>query len=249
MKRILPEIEIMSLKFENKTKKEYLHDVSRRLKQDKKTMIFTPNPQILLYAKKHPETLQILNRANILIPDGSGILLASKLRGSPLRERVAGIDFAEDILKLACTQKLSVFLLGGKPRVAIDAAIKLKSAMPDLKICGCHHGYFDKDGSENEAVKLKIKKANPDIIFVCFGSPLQEKWITQSFYSDELKSVRLAIGLGGSLDVWSGKLPRAPKLFQAISCEWLWRMIIEPKRCKILFDIPRFLYYSLKKKK
>lgn len=238
-------VEIMSLKFRNKTKQEYLSEVIERVYNNKKTVIFTPNPQILINTKINPKMLDILNQANILLPDGIGILIVSKLKGIPIKERVAGIDFAKEILEIAQRQKLSVFFLGGKPGVANLAAKKLHKSLPKLKICGCHHGYFDKNGKENELVKSKIKKANPDIIFVCLGSPLQERWIVKNFHSEELRQTKLAIGLGGSLDVWAGKFPRAPMLFRKIGIEWLWRIIIEPKRAKALLDIPRFLYFAL----
>ena len=246
MKRILPKIKIMSLNFKNKSKAEYLQDIKSRLNNNRKTAIFTPNPQILLSVTKNKKLLKVFKSADILVPDGTGILLAAKLKGTPLKERVAGIELAEDILRFAQNKKLSVFLLGGKPHVAALAANRLRCSMPNINICGCHHGYFDKRGYENNTVLKKIKAANPDILFVCFGSPIQEEWIYNNFHSRDLHSIRLAIGLGGSLDVWSGKLHRAPKIFRKLSCEWLWRVLLEPKRVGIFVDIPRFLYRAVK---
>jgi N-acetylglucosaminyldiphosphoundecaprenol N-acetyl-beta-D-mannosaminyltransferase len=116
---------------------------------------------------------------------------------------------------------------------------------PTLQICGVHHGYFDKSGAENAEVIKKIRTAAPDILFVCFGFPAQEKWITDNLSS--LPSVKLALGLGGSLDVWSGNIRRAPLLVQKAGLEWLWRTVLEPKRARIFLDIPHFLFLNIKK--
>ena len=240
-------VEIMSVPFANSTKSEYLQGVSERLKKNEQTVIFTPNPQMLLQARADEEILKLLQCADINLPDGSGIIMASKILHSPLREQVCGIDFAEAILSLACENGLSVFLLGGKPERAEKAKENLQSKFPTLNICGTHHGYFEKQGIENQAVIEKISDATPDIIFVCFGFPEQEKWILQNVPA--FPFCRLTAGLGGSIDVWSGHLRRAPKLFRKMRLEWLWRAAREPRRLRIFWDIPVFLLAVLKEKK
>ncbi|MBE6534970.1 MAG: WecB/TagA/CpsF family glycosyltransferase [Ruminococcaceae bacterium] len=233
-------VKIMSLPFENIGIDEYLSLIERRLKSSKRTLIFTPNPQILLKCKKDKKALRILRKANILLPDGIGIILASYMLGTPLKERVSGIDVAQKILYLAQKKGFSVFLLGGTPKSVFWAQKNIKKKYPKLNVCGYHHGYFKKDGIENLLIKEKISRASPDILFVCLGFPLQEEWIIKNADSRELKSVKLAMGLGGSIDVWSEKCKRAPKALRVLCLEWLWRAVLEPKRLRILFDIPRF---------
>ena len=131
--------------------------------------------------------------------------------------------------------------------MAEAAAKNLKCRLPSLNICGTHHGYFEKSGKENYLVLEEIRAAAHDILFVCFGFPMQERWICDNLSS--LTSVRIAMGLGGSLDVWSGNKKRAPKALQAMGLEWLWRSAFEPKRLKILLKIPKFLYFSLLQRK
>ena len=236
----MSKIKIMSVPFENLSKAEYESAVRARLASGDKTVIFTPNPQMLLGAKKDLQAKKALQQADINIPDGCGIIIASKILRPPLKEAVCGIDFAENILSIAQEQKLSVFLLGGKEGRADAAQDALKIKFPDLNICGTHHGYFQKQGKDNEAVVKKINLCAPDIIFVCFGFPEQEKWIAHN--AGLFPSCKLTMGLGGSIDVWSGEVKRAPKLFRKMRLEWLWRAIKEPRRLRILIDIPVFLF-------
>ncbi len=230
---------ILSVKFKMADTNGHLREVCRRIKAKRPTLIFTPNTQILLSAQKNRSESALLQKADISIPDGAGVYLASKMLGTPLPSRMGGIDFAERLLSLAKKNGLSVFLLGGKAGVAKVAAERLAERYPRLRICGTQHGYFQKHGSENASVVKKINRAAPDILFVCFGYPLQERWLVENI--SELACVRVAMGLGGSLDVWSGNIRRAPHVFQALGLEWLWRTALEPRRIKILLDIPHFL--------
>ena len=215
--------------------------IERRLLSGKRTAIFTPNLEMLSSASRDQSLLSLLNLSDINIPDGIGIYLASRLCFSRLPERSTGIGTAEQILKTAEKQNLRVFLLGGKKGVAKKAALSLKKRYPRLIICGTHHGYFDKDKlcKENNSVIRSINDAKADILFVCFGFPLQERWIAENLPS--LPSVRLSMGLGGSLDVWSGNIRRAPSWVQSIGLEWLWRAFRDPKRAKRLLSLPKGL--------
>lgn len=226
-------------------------DVTRliyeRLKDGEQTVIFTPNPQILLRAHRSASYKKTLNSSTLNLPDGIGIVLASKMHGGKIKARISGIDIARTILSLAEDNGYKLFLLGAKPHIADKAKRALLKEYPALRICGTHHGYFSKSGKENEAVIRKIAISAPDIIFVCFGSPQQEEWIKRN--KDKLPSVSLYIGLGGSLDVFAGNVKRAPEIMQKTGLEWLWRTIKEPKRAKIFLDIPIFLFHSLMNKK
>ena len=229
----------MSVRFESCSKGELEKKLKARLMSKLRTVIFTPNSSIMLRAQKSKKALSLLRRANINLPDGAGVIIASRLTGTPIKERICGIDAALCILDIAQKEHYSVFLLGGKAGVAEKATKMLRRQYEGLKICGAQHGYFKKSGPENASVIEKIKAADPDILFVCFGFPLQEAWISAN--KALLPHVKLFIGLGGTLDVLSGNVKRAPRIVQKMSCEWLWRALCEPKRLKNLIDIPLFL--------
>ncbi|MBE6534499.1 MAG: WecB/TagA/CpsF family glycosyltransferase [Ruminococcaceae bacterium] len=235
---------ILSINISTLPKQQILKLIAIRTKQKKRTVIFTPNTQILLKAQKSKTITNILNSSDINIPDGIGVVLASKLSGGKLNKRICGIDLAEDILQISQKNNYRVFLLGSAHGVAKKAKENLNLRYPNLNICGTHHGYFiEKD---NEKIIKKINKSKADIIFVCLGSPTQEKWIIKNH--KKLPSVKILIGLGGSLDVWSGKAHRAPTLFKILGLEWLYRTIKEPKRARIFLDIPIFLFKIWKNK-
>jgi N-acetylglucosaminyldiphosphoundecaprenol N-acetyl-beta-D-mannosaminyltransferase len=227
------------------TREKTLKLIERRLLSGKRTAIFTPNAEMLASAAKDSSICSLLNSSDINIPDGIGIYLASRLCFARLPERSTGIGTAEQILKIAEKHSLRVFLLGGKESVAHKAALSLKKRYPRLIICGTHHGYFDKHNAckENSSVIRSINTAKADILFVCFGFPLQESWIAENLPS--LPSLRLAMGLGGSLDVWSGNIRRAPSWVQSIGLEWLWRAFREPKRAKRLLSLPKGLVSAI----
>jgi N-acetylglucosaminyldiphosphoundecaprenol N-acetyl-beta-D-mannosaminyltransferase len=234
--------DILGVRITKSSKRELLSRLGADLKQRRQSAIFTPNSQMLLAASKDRELCKLLNSSELNIPDGVGVRLAARLRGARL-ESMSGIDIAEELLSVAASKGYRVFFLGAKRGVAEKAAENMRVRYPTLQICGVHHGYFDKNGAKNAAVLKKIRTAAPDILFVCFGFPAQEKWITKNLAS--LPSVKLAMGLGGSLDVWSGNIRRAPLLIQKAGLEWLWRTVLEPKRARIFLDIPRFLIKAL----
>jgi N-acetylglucosaminyldiphosphoundecaprenol N-acetyl-beta-D-mannosaminyltransferase len=237
---------ILSVNITTLTKREILVETVKRIKNERRTIIFTPNTQILLRAEKSASLAGLLERSDINIPDGIGIVIASKIKGGRIQCRVSGIDLASDILKIAQKKEYKIFLLGAKKGVAKKAAKNIKKRFPKIKICGTHHGYFNKNGEENQRVVKIIQKKKPDIVFVCFGYPTQERWIVDN--SPSLPTVKILIGLGGTLDVWSGNIRRAPILFKALGLEWLYRTLKEPKRARIFLDIPIFLFKALTQK-
>ncbi len=206
--------------------------------------IYTPNASILWSASRSSDLRRLLMQADLLLPDGSGVILAAKQKGTPLPERITGIDTAEWLLRYGAKNGFSFYFLGGKPRVAKAAAMQWQQKIPALRIAGYHHGYFKKTGKENDRVLAHIQKAKPDILFVCFGFPEQERWIDR--YAHSIPSLHLAMGLGGTLDVWSGQVKRAPRLVQTMGLEWLWRTVREPKRIKNLATLPKFLMAACK---
>ncbi len=212
------------------------------LSERKNARIFTPNAEMIYKASRSREYTRLLNSADLCLPDGIGVRLASRLTANPLPERLTGIDTAEQILRYAAEHGLSVYLLGGKPRIAELAKKRLEEKISGLNICGTHHGYFDPYGEENKEILDELQGLRPDILFVCLGFPRQEEWISEN--TPSLPFLRLSMGLGGSLDVWSGEVKRAPALFQNTGLEWLWRTACDPCRLRRLPFLAAFLFQS-----
>ncbi len=230
---------ISGIRFENVGKTDAQARIKALLNK-RGACVFTPNAIILHKTSKSKKLKELLSSADLLLPDGIGVSLACRIRGLPRQVRITGIDTAHWLMRYASRNELSVYLLGGAHGIAKQAARRLRRDIPTLKICGAHHGYFNKraDSEENRSVIDHINRAAPDILFVCMGFPIQEAWIKANI--SKLPSVRVAMGLGGSLDVWSGKISRAPLIFQRMGLEWLWRSIISPKRFFELASLPTF---------
>lgn len=246
MNQKIPTVKILGLPILSGSQQEARAYIARQIQNRRKLCIFTPNPEIIWHARKDESFHKRLRQADLLLPDGVGVVLAARLRGTPIKERITGIDTGEWLLQYAAEHALSVFLLGARRGVAQDAKQRLCKKLPNLLICGTHHGYFEKEkaGRQNQEVLKRIQAAKPDLLFVCFGSPAQEQWICDNL--DALPFLRLAIGLGGVLDVWSGNCKRAPKIVQACRAEWIWRALREPRRLTRLFCLPAFLWTSIR---
>ncbi len=210
-------------------------------------VVVTPNSEIVVNAGKDPELKKIIENAELVIPDGIGLVYASKILGYELKERVTGIDFLNEILDYLSKNGKSLYLLGSKntepESVAKLAADRMCAAYPELKIAGVHHGYFSKT-DENDIVDL-INSSGADFLCVALGSPKQEKFIDE--HKDKLK-VKGAIGVGGCLDVWAGNVERAPKFYREHGLEWLYRLMKEPSRYKRMGALPVFVLKVLKSK-
>ena len=215
--------DILGVSFDNVSPEEALAKAVGFLENDGADMIFTPNPEMVMLARRDSGFKEILNSASLLIPDGIGIVYASRLTKSKISRRVPGIDLLTDLFGAIENTDKTLFFLGGGPGVAEAAAEKMVERFPGLSVVGAHDGYFEDD----EAVIAKINAVKPDIVLVGLGFPRQEKWI---YHHRGRIDTRLLIGVGGSFDVLSGKLRRAPKFFQKLGLEWLYRLLRQPKR-------------------
>lgn len=224
-------IEICGIPFDDIDLPEAVREVLRPSSEPH--WVVTPNALMLGRCAEHPEWRELISSASMILPDGAGVLMAARRQGTPLRARVAGIDFGERLMEEAARLGKRVFLLGGEDGIAPRAAENLVRRFPDLRVAGTYWGYFERDGEENRRLLGLIRACRPEILIVCLGFPLQEYWIRENL--PYLPSVRVAAGLGGSLDVWAGKVRRAPLLWQSIGMEWAWRMLREPRRMR---DIP-----------
>lgn len=204
--------------------------------------IITVNPEYLYRGQYQRELLELAHGADLLTADGVGIVWACRLAGRPVPERVTGIDLMQRLCARAATEGWRVFLLGAAPGVAQAAADKLTQLHPDLQIVGIHHGYFTDMESDN--IVKNIREAAPDILFVALGAPRQEQWIAR--YQPRM-GVPVAMGVGGSFDVISGKKKRAPMWVQRLKMEWLYRLLSEPSRIKRQLVLPKFVLLVLKR--
>ncbi|MCJ7656686.1 MAG: WecB/TagA/CpsF family glycosyltransferase [Candidatus Atribacteria bacterium] len=228
--------------------------------------IVTPDTLAVLRARKDPEYHAILKSADLVTPDGAGILWAATTLNYPLPERVTGIDIIHNICRLAAKKGYSLYLLGSYPGVANEAALNLTKKYPGIKIAGTQHGYFSCENSQNredikngnsvmdkkeEEIITEIRENRPDILLVGMGVPKQEKWINKNL---EKLDVPVCIGVGGSFDVLSGRIPRAPLWMQRHGMEWIYRSIKQPNRAFRVLALFYFIWlvivgkivYSLK---
>jgi N-acetylglucosaminyldiphosphoundecaprenol N-acetyl-beta-D-mannosaminyltransferase len=237
-------VNIFGVNIHNTTLVETVNLLDQYLKGDKLRVIYTPNTEIVMAAKDNKDLKELINKADIIIPDGIGLIYGSRIRKLPLKERVTGFDTSIELLKLANKNSYSLYLLGGKEGVAKAAAENIKENYPNIRIGGFHHGYFKgshlglKKHPEEEDIINEINKVNPDIIFVGFGFPKQEIWIDSN--KDRLKG-RVIIGNGGVMDVLSGNSKRAPEIFIKLGLEWLYRLLQDPSRIKRQIVLPKFL--------
>ncbi len=225
----------MGVRFDNVTMEEALARAIALLPEKRGAYVVTPNSEIVYEAMADESLRDLLNAADLVLPDGAGVVLGSKILKTPLKEKVAGVDFADRLLGHLAETGGSVYLLGGKPGIAELAGQKMREKYPDLTICGMADGYFRDEGPVVEA----IQQAAPDVLFVCLGAPKQERFMAR--HQKELP-VGLMAGLGGSLDSFAGTVKRAPKWMIRLNLEWFYRLLKEPWRFKRMLRLPKFLW-------
>ena len=232
-------VQLRGVNFTPGSLEEVSSHIMRRIADGLQTAVFTPNSEIVQKCIDEPDLYNVINSAEVIIPDGIGVVKAAKILKLPIKERLPGIELGEHIISIA-DENLPVFFMGGKPGIADEAAAKLKEKYPALTVCGTHDGYFKKEGEENDAVIDEINRSGAKILFVCLGAPAQEKWIYEN--RDKLSGVQLLMGLGGSLDVFSGNVERAPAFFCKTGLEWFYRLMKEPWRIGRMMNLPKFYF-------
>lgn len=205
---------------------------------NKVSQVVTINPEMFKCAEKDNEFSEILKSAEMVIPDGVGVKIALKINGTNV-ERIPGVDFAKKLLQEAAISNIPVAIVGAKDEIVTKAIENLKCEIGGLNIVYYHNGYFDNDIE----IYDELKEKSPKLILVAMGSPRQEKFI---YNAKRVLNPSLMIGIGGSLDVWSGAVKRAPKFFQITGTEWLYRTITQPSRFKRIFPtLPMFLIKAI----
>ena len=228
------------------TKEKYLKNLENNLKNNTKTFVVTANPEAFMLSEKNKEYRNMLLDKNTeIVPDGIGLVKGGRILGYNIKERIPGIDIAEELLKFADKYNKKVYLFGSKPEVIEKMKILIKEKYSNSKLVGAQDGYIaDKDKIFNDIIKQKT-----DIVLIALGMPKQEEMIYK--YLDKFEK-GIFVGVGGSFDVLSGTKKRAPKIFIKTNTEWLYRIIKEPKRLKRFYDNNiKFIFktYKLRKSK
>ena len=229
-------VDILGIPVDAITMNEAVEKVGSFIEEGGTHAIYTPNAEIMMAAQRDSELRNILINADMLTADGMGVVLASKLLGCSVPEKVSGFDLIVEMFKTYGTKGLKCFFLGAKPGVADEAAKKVESDYPGVVVAGCQHGYFTTE--EDDAIVRNINAANADLLLVALGAPQQEKWIYS--HMDKLNA-KVCAGVGGTIDILAGKIQLAPDIFRRNGFEWLYRLCKEPRRAKRMLDLPRFI--------
>ena len=229
---------------------EGLHrEVGRLIRSGNRGSVLNVNVQCLNLCYEDPELRRFLNCADVIFCDGAGVMLAARLLGRRIPERITYADWAWRLAAFADAEGFSVYLLGARPGVTQEAARRLQARYPDLEIVGVHHGFFDHAAGslENEAVVREINDARPDILLAGMGMPLQEYWLMEN--RDRLQA-GVALTGGAVFDYVSGGLRRGPRVLTHSGFEWLARLLVEPRRLwrRYLIGNPLFLLRVLRQR-
>lgn len=234
---------VLGVPFDTVTMEQAVAKAKKMLTEEGQHFICTPNPEIVMEARKDKELMNILHEADMVIPDGIGVVWASKYSETRLTERVAGYDLTQNLMAELAATGQTFYFFGGAPGVASAAARMMMKKYPGLKVVGVHNGYFDE--KEEKKIIQDIKTKSPSILLVGLGAPKQEKWIYDNI---RLVGAKVAIGVGGSFDVMAGNVKRAPKIFRKLGLEWFYRLITQPTRWRRMMRLPKFALTVLKTK-
>ena len=228
-------ISVLGVHFDPLTMEQALAHLIQLIESGGREYVVTPNPEFVYACDHDPSLYPLLNEAGLCVPDGIGIIHAAKILGTPLPERVPGIELGEALLAWAAEHDCGVFLLGAKPGVADLAGKKLCEKYPGLRIAGTHDGYFTDDAP----VVAEIAASGAQIALICMGFPRQERFMARHLVAS---GVHVMLGLGGSLDVFAGNVQRAPEFYRKAGLEWLYRLLREPSRLGRMMKLPAFLW-------
>lgn len=212
-----------------------LREVDERMERREPSTIIAVNPEKIMSAQRDKTVKTMINDATFQIPDGVGVLLASKLKGGNIRERVTGVDMMGKLIEHAAHKGYSVFFYGAKEETVRKAVQNFETKYPNLHVAGYANGYVQ----DEEALVEQIAASGAQIIFVALGSPKQELWIKRNM--PKLPDVLVYQGVGGSFDVYAGTVKLAPDFYRNNGLEWLYRLISDPKRLKRQLNLPKFL--------
>ena len=224
---------ILEVPFHGISRKDALNTLLGFLNEPRNHLVVTPNPEAVMLAQRNRDFMRILQNADLVLPDGIGIVLAAKWRNKPITNRVTGCDITMDLLRAA--EGSTCYILGAAPDVAETARQELMKQ--NINVAGAHHGYFSQ--MDEEKILTEIKTYKPDILLVGMGMPQQEVWAAAHLHT---LPCRITLCIGGTIDIMAGKVRRAPNIVRLLGFEWLYRLICEPSRAKRMLDLPRFAW-------
>ncbi|MFH0490882.1 WecB/TagA/CpsF family glycosyltransferase [Lactiplantibacillus plantarum] len=226
-------VNILNVPFIKTTNAGFVQQLQTDILAHRNRFVVTANPEILMYAREHPDYQQVLTQADYITPDGIGVIQGAQILGTPLPERITGYDTLLTLLEWGSQQHQRIFLLGAKPAVLKQVTTIVQRDYPGIVVAGARDGYYD----DEQTVVDQIVAAQPDMVFVATGFPKQEFFIAE--HRQRLDA--LWMGVGGSFDVIAGAVKRAPLFWQKHHVEWLYRLIQEPSRFKRILVLPRYL--------
>ncbi|MDD9271938.1 WecB/TagA/CpsF family glycosyltransferase [Paenibacillus sp. GCM10023248] len=231
----VPKVRIYGVPVSKLSMRDTVAYLTKAIEQRQPHQIITANPIMVMAALDDPAYMSMMQRAELIVPDGTGVVWAAGYVGEPVAERVPGYDLLHELMKVGEPKGWKVYLLGASNEVIQAAADRIRTAYPGIQLVGVRDGYFT-DEQDAEVIQ-SIVDAAPDLLFVGRAAANQEPWIGK--YKDQL-GVPVMMGVGGSFDVLSGKLKRAPVLFQKLRLEWFYRLLQEPWRYKRMLLLPKF---------
>lgn len=244
MSHKVPKTTIFNVPFSNMSMSDTVQYLVEQIEKGNQQHVITANPIMVMNALKHQSIMKVMHQADLIVADGAGVIWAAQQANEPIVERIAGIELIHELLSAGEKRHWKVYILGTDEQTIATAAEILQLKYPQIRMVGYRDGFFTAE--EDKQVIEEINRLKPDLLFVARGAHNQEPWIAQHRSAIEAK---LIMGVGGSFDVISGKLKRAPKWMQQAKLEWLFRLLQEPKRLPRMMDIPRFMFKVYKNKK
>lgn len=232
-------VDILGVGFDALALPAAVHEIERRLDAGLRTFVITANPEFVMLARREPDVATLARRADLVLPDGTGAVVASRILGQSLPGRAPGRLLVDALAPALAARGLSIFLLGAGPGIAERAADRLRVRVHGVRIAGTHAGSHEGD---DETVP-RVAAAAPDVLLVAYGMPRQERWIARNL--ERLPSVRLAIGVGGVFDQLAGTRRLPPALVHRAGLEWLWRLGQDPSRWRRQRVLPLFAAHVL----
>ncbi|SMF67033.1 N-acetylglucosaminyldiphosphoundecaprenol N-acetyl-beta-D-mannosaminyltransferase [Paenibacillus uliginis N3/975] len=239
----IPSVSIFGIPFSKLNMNDTVKHLTEAVISGRPHQVITANPIMVMAALDDPEYKKMMQNADLIVPDGSGIVWAAGVGGDPLTERVTGFDMLHELMKVGENYRWKFYLLGTTPEVIQEAAERLQMQYPAAIIAGYRDGFFGPE--QDDEVIEGIRAVSPDLLFVARGADTQEPWIAR--YKERL-GVPVMMGVGGSFDIISGKSKRAPKVFQKLRLEWFYRLLKEPTRFKRMLALPKFAVKVLREK-
>ena len=240
----LKQVEILGVNVNSLTMAQAVEAVQQFIAEKKVALVATANAEMLMRSTQDEELKDILNQADLVVPDGAGTVWAAGHLGEPMPERVAGFDLAQELMREAPARGDRIYFFGSAPGVADKAKAKAEELYPGIQVVGTRNGFFTE--VDEPGIIAEIKAARPDILLAALGVPKQEKWLKK--HMQELQ-VPVSIGVGGTLDVMAGVMERAPLWMQKAKLEWLFRGLKQPSRAGRLLALPKFVLKVVASKK